>query len=462
MSQGNTSETEFDLIEVDPSALLPPRSRLAPLKPLGLGTPYRESLSSFLQRLADQHGLSPKVLARELVLPRLGINRREQASQADRLWRTSFFNGMGKVPQKWVKILEELTSVKRLDLLTLLPLQSKVGMPGISSPTRRWCPICLHEGAEEGIPYGQLLWEIGIVTACPKHHIKLVNSCDCDPAKAHSSLKSKHLPQLCGLCGNSLALRPGIPVEAASEAELHRATLVAELLGSNLFEPNGCTSHGAGIVPFLQVAVLIVGDECAARTARILGVSKGTLSGWLNYHHLPSLAHAVSIAEVFKVPIAKILVGEGSGDFSSLRPKELQRISHRRRLRRNCSKDELERKLQEILNAEIPVSGREAARITGNSNRGHYLSFPELSRAIAKRSLDQQHKDAQKRREEGLLLIRDTAMQLANEGFIPTRKRLEERIKGVSTFFLSNERDECRRICVEVREEILFPKRSSC
>ena len=62
MSQVQSIETEFHLIEVDPSELLPPRSVLTTLQPLGLGTPYRESLSSFFQRLADQHSLSPKVL----------------------------------------------------------------------------------------------------------------------------------------------------------------------------------------------------------------------------------------------------------------------------------------------------------------------------------------------------------------------------------------------------------------
>ncbi|QYX32716.1 TniQ family protein [Sphaerospermopsis torques-reginae] len=38
---------------------LPPRSRLYSLQPIGLGTPYTESLSSYLQRLAQHHHLRP-------------------------------------------------------------------------------------------------------------------------------------------------------------------------------------------------------------------------------------------------------------------------------------------------------------------------------------------------------------------------------------------------------------------
>jgi hypothetical protein len=36
---------------------LPPRTRLLPLKPIGIGTPFVEGLTSYILRLAETHAL---------------------------------------------------------------------------------------------------------------------------------------------------------------------------------------------------------------------------------------------------------------------------------------------------------------------------------------------------------------------------------------------------------------------
>lgn len=41
---------------------IPPRSRLYHLEPIGIGTPYVESLTSYIARLAEAHCLTPKLL----------------------------------------------------------------------------------------------------------------------------------------------------------------------------------------------------------------------------------------------------------------------------------------------------------------------------------------------------------------------------------------------------------------
>lgn len=43
-------------------ASVPPRSRLYHLEPIGVGTPYVESLTSFLMRLANAHSLEVSTL----------------------------------------------------------------------------------------------------------------------------------------------------------------------------------------------------------------------------------------------------------------------------------------------------------------------------------------------------------------------------------------------------------------
>ena len=85
----------MDVVRVEAPEEIPARTALAPLQPYGLGTMQVESLSSYFQRLADQHSISPKLVAREFVLPRLGFNNRVGEVQSDRYWRSSFFSGMG-------------------------------------------------------------------------------------------------------------------------------------------------------------------------------------------------------------------------------------------------------------------------------------------------------------------------------------------------------------------------------
>src|SRR5438046_7692235 len=50
-------EVVFDSWDSIPP-VLPPRSRLYTLKPVGIGTPFVESLSGYIARLADAHAVS--------------------------------------------------------------------------------------------------------------------------------------------------------------------------------------------------------------------------------------------------------------------------------------------------------------------------------------------------------------------------------------------------------------------
>jgi hypothetical protein len=55
-------------LEVSP---LPERSRLYHLEPLGLQTPFAESLTSYIIRLAEAHSVMPKILVMHEIIPLL-------------------------------------------------------------------------------------------------------------------------------------------------------------------------------------------------------------------------------------------------------------------------------------------------------------------------------------------------------------------------------------------------------
>src|SRR5260370_39494092 len=112
----------FDSWDCTPS-ILPPRSRLYAIKPIGIGTPFVESLSGYVARLADAHAVSVgNLVVRELSA--LVSTPLFQSSQPDRFPpRFYAINGLGEPAKKWVEALQVGTMRPDLRFLTLLSFE---------------------------------------------------------------------------------------------------------------------------------------------------------------------------------------------------------------------------------------------------------------------------------------------------------------------------------------------------
>ena len=104
------------------------RSYLYALAPIGVGTAAVESLSGYMARLAAAHTVEVGALVNREILPRVPYTKGASAGRApSKLPTYSFYldahtlNGTGDRSRLWVSLLEELTCIDRLDLLTLLP-----------------------------------------------------------------------------------------------------------------------------------------------------------------------------------------------------------------------------------------------------------------------------------------------------------------------------------------------------
>lgn len=441
----------MEVVKVE-SKVVPARTTLAPLQPLGVGTAFVESLSSYFQRLADQHCVSPKLLAREFILPKLGFSNRVGEVQADRYWRTSFFNGMGEVPEQWCRVLQGLTGVTGLRQLTMLPFHGLIGMHGSSCATRRWCPKCLAESEADGIPYGQLLWEIGCVQACPKHGTSLVSEHGCGTDEAVPPLLIKPLPNLCWTCGRSLSTSISVELHPTEETDVSFATTIGEVLAGPLFD-KGPREAGGTIADFLSDVIQTAEGGVGVKAVRRIGVSKGEVSDWLHRRHLPSLPQAAKVAGAYSVPLSDVLVGRGGN-----RPHPFFLIEKPRRTtfkpyQRRYMIADVEEKLREFLTMPTPPSEAEAAGMVGTSSRELRRLYPDLCRAIAKRRADWNEAEANRRRIERLRVVEELVNQMVNEGQIPTIARLEERLVGIPKAFLFKERPACKRICEAAKIE---------
>lgn len=198
-------------IEID----IPPRSRLYGLVPREAGTVRGESLTSYINRLGWAHGVSPRDLVRQEMLPGL-LSSLEGSSKQKEWLRSSPYsvsvfsrrggamglNGMGRFALEGATLLERLTMRPDLHLLTLRWWIGELPIARNMRALPAWCDVCYSEWRiQESPPYQPLLWMLQVVTMCPHHRRRLTERCP--HCQRHQSViaTSKTRPGECTQCG---------------------------------------------------------------------------------------------------------------------------------------------------------------------------------------------------------------------------------------------------------------------
>jgi TniQ len=187
---------------------LPARSRLYSLAPVGIGTAQAECLTSYLMRLAEAHCLAPGTLYKHLIYPLV----RAEAAHPDRQLRPGSqavlgairaahcWNGADRSASNLVRVLERLTCVQELHLLTWLPWAAILSRYLNLRRQRAWCPNCLSEWRGNGqVIYEPLLWTLPVVRICPIHDRTLAEVCP-SCRQTLKTLSSNVRPGHCSRC----------------------------------------------------------------------------------------------------------------------------------------------------------------------------------------------------------------------------------------------------------------------
>jgi hypothetical protein len=415
---------------------------------MGLGTPFRESLSSYYLALAHLHHLSPRTLAKELIIPPKEDGAERQGDDAFTSWKLSLFNGIGAVPGIWAKRLGELTGRNDLIDLTLVPLRPYTHRQRLMSAKKRWCPLCLAEAEKEGRVYGHLLWEIASVQACPKHGVNLVSQCNCSGTGSPSTGNKVHLPGICGLCGYSLTQNYGAFLKSASEDEIIRSKLIAELLG----DMERLKGGAPGISEFLRNAMHHFTKDNAALFGRILGIKKNTLHGWIHNGFVPSFPQIVEIALACRCSVADVMLGLRI-TFGKAEPAYAQsRVQKPFRTKRTTTldRDNITRQLGILLSVVPPISVSEAAVKVGINRRTLFMEFRDIAQRISQRFKEYRSAEKTRKFADKCDLYRQSAVRLIQRGVMPTPRRVASNIRGKRVIIKDRERATCSAICEEV------------
>lgn len=159
-------------------------SRLFYLEPIGIGTCYVESLTSYIARLAEAHSVLPGVLLALEVKPLLKGNYFINSSNSPSIGTlyaqdvVKALNGTGSGALQLVKALETLTLRTDLQFLTMLFWAEVVPTLGLLKHFQSWCPKCYQEWqSSQQVVYSPLLWALDVVKVCPYHHQLLESQC---------------------------------------------------------------------------------------------------------------------------------------------------------------------------------------------------------------------------------------------------------------------------------------------
>lgn len=411
---------------------IPQRSRFYPLSPIGVGTPYVESLTSYICRLVAFHNVSVGSFYEYLLIPNLhkhylaAPRRLAPASTLAGALRKQIkaINGVGQMAREWFQLLESLTLRSDLRFLSLSVLSDVTPHWKLLRTFQTWCPTCYQETLETNQPvYQPLLWLIAAVDICARHRRRLVNRCPhCH--QQFPPLPRRAFPGYCARCGywlgeihdDRVTLDALLPEE---EIDWHISIAKsAEDLLAGLPSLAGSITREK-VVGSLQECISISTGGVGAQFSNLIKKNSTTVQGWHKGKVKIPLCDMFRICYCLDLSILDFLKGSQAIRKSGINIKELPSAYQTVRKRptpRPFNHIRVKSELAKFLDMEPPISLREATARIGVDHRDIYRKFPELSRKISSRYIvymRDYYRTKRSRREEE---VRQAVIHLYSQG----------------------------------------------
>ena len=422
---------------------IPPRSRLYHLEPMGMGTPYVESLTSYLARLGEAHGVGVRRL---LVVEILPLLRRSHLLGPENhglsaFWQreTRAINGTRTLARDLVQALEGLTLRGDLRFLTLLPWSQVLPPRDLIRPYHAWCPACYQEWHRAGeAVYEPLLWSLSVVSLCPHHHRLLQSVCpypDCQ--RRLPALAQRSRPGHCPWCGRWLGEQQEPTGDSGlREEELRWQSWVASSLGELLAATPGLSAppgRDAVTRAINRCITQVTGGNMTALAER-LGLETVTLCAWRRGRSIPCLGLLLRVCyrlgtrplsflldEATAAALDDAMAVEGSDRAA---PWQLPQRPGSGRRRFDAAK--MRALLESVLAGDEapPPSMREVARRLGTHHSFLLKKLPELCRTISARYLAYQRKTGAQKRRRLCAEIQQAVHEVHGWGLYPSASRI--------------------------------------
>lgn len=419
----------YTLWWLNPSEKIP----LYHLNLVGIGTPYAESLTSHITRLAEAHSVYPGVMMEREIAPLVG--KSYAGANLHRIYRyTSTLNSMGVMASDLVRALSTLTAHHQLHLLTLLSWSEVLPSRALMRPARAWCPKCYEDQRINYFKvYEPLLWTLNIVQICPIHQQLLSDTCPhCNQSSYQLSWRSRS--GHCSKCGEWLGyqLPPFPEIDNLSQVEVDwliwAANAVGELIAATPKLPFKISR--SNVATSLTACVKLFTDDNIAEFARLVQTPKNTVWLWCNGKNLPQLDAIAKLCFWLKISLLdlftqnQIEIANPSIRFLST---NYFQTKHRADIKlTNLTQVELQLEVVLLDHKLPPLSLEATARALEYDRRTLYRNFKDLCHAISAKYAQYERFRYLNSIEKCCEEIRQIVLQLHNQGIYPSEVHVSQ------------------------------------
>lgn len=428
---------EEELITPDPP------SRLYHLEPIGIGTPFVESLTSYISRLATAHSVLLRTLVTDEILPHLNRTHLYQEGQPvyDHLttfWkRSAMLNGTCSTAASWVNTIEQLTQRNDLRFLTMLTFANVLSWRNLVRPTQAWCPLCYEEWSRSGQEiYQPLIWQLSVIYDCPQHNVPLHLQCpykDC--RRLLPPLASRFQPGYCIHCyrwlGYSAILEDCQPTARNErERQIWMQQTVGEMLAAVQSSLSIASQEAFATIISVHVNKVMEGNY--SEFARRVQFHRRTVWEWARGRQIPQLDALLQICSYFGTTPIHLLTSntyEVEQVQKNTMGNKLATGQPRRQFRR-FETEKLRDALEQVLQNEEypPLSMREVSQRL-NYDQSHLRAhFSDLCQAISAGYLSYQQEQCQRRLREVNAKVQQTAEVLQKQGCSSSERQVGKMI----------------------------------
>lgn len=279
-------------------------SRLFNIDPIGVGTPYVESLPSYIKRLAEAHSVYPGILLKNEIFPQISGF---QLNQAFSKYKELLLSISSVTVKDLIRVLEVKTNNCTIHNLSLSKLSRYIDSKNIFRDYSAWCPLCYEESRQNSEPvYEQLIWAIKDIEICGKHGSQLYHICP----KCHK--KSNHYSSFgrvgyCDHCKYWL----GLNVLNGNSHEVNNWDFwVLDNIGSILSDIPKISLSAKSCMSKNIIEILNFTGLSQTKLGKEISVSQGSILRWATQNIKPRLPSVLLLGYKFGLPISKLLFEE--------------------------------------------------------------------------------------------------------------------------------------------------------
>ncbi|MGE8205836.1 TniQ family protein [Heyndrickxia sp. NPDC080065] len=267
------------------------RSILYNLKPVGMGSKYVESLTSYLLRIAYEHNFTIGDLMKNLIAPQIKKKYliRSATYGGNRFYEgAKTINGFMENSNDLVKVIETLTSRSDLSNLTLNKWKDFIPLRNLLKESLSWCPECIQSWQSGSKVYYPLIWYIRPVNICIEHNCYLLEECPVCEKKV-DILRRQMLSGFCPNCFASLSVTASNAKPDSPELKWQKFVIqnIEDILTMDNTSPI-IQSYRGQILNRLNIIYDENFSGNISNFSKFLNIPKSTLRCWLSNKKFPT------------------------------------------------------------------------------------------------------------------------------------------------------------------------------